>query len=86
MIHTVRSRIARRTLELELLITACLLLLVGLGTRILGAGGVVRWMDIAIAGAFVGLFLVINLALALRGWGGLRRITWLIRMPWRAPI
>ena len=69
MIHTLRSRIAGRTLELELLITACLLLLVGLGTLILGAGGIVRWMDLAIAGAFVGLFLGINLALALRGWG-----------------
>ncbi len=69
MIHTLRSRIAGRTLELELLITACLLLLVGLGALILGAGGVVRWMDLAIAGAFIGLFLGINLALALRGWG-----------------
>ena len=69
MIHSLRSRIAGRTLELELLITACLLLLVGLGALILGAGGVVRWMDLAIAGAFIGLFLGINLALALRGWG-----------------
>ena len=33
------------------------LLLVGLGTLILGAGGVVRWMDLVIAGAFIGLFI-----------------------------
>src|SRR5687767_5902069 len=69
VIHTLRSRIAARTLELELLITTCLLLLVGLGTLILAAGGLVRWMDVVIAGAFVGLFIGINLALALRGWG-----------------
>jgi hypothetical protein len=52
MIHTLRSRITGRTLELELLITTCLLLRVGLGSRILGAGDVVRWMDLAITGAF----------------------------------
>jgi cell division protein FtsW (lipid II flippase) len=69
MINSLRTRIAARTLELELLITACLLLLSGLGVLILGAGGIVRWMDLAIAGAFVGLFLAINLALALRSWG-----------------
>ncbi|HEU5100915.1 MAG TPA: FtsW/RodA/SpoVE family cell cycle protein [Roseiflexaceae bacterium] len=69
MLHTLRSRIAARTLELELLITTCLLLLVGLSTLILAAGGLVRWMDIAIAGAFIALFIGINLALALRGWG-----------------
>jgi cell division protein FtsW (lipid II flippase) len=69
MIQTLRSRIAARTLELELLITACLVLLVGLGMLIAVAGGAVRWMDIAIAGAFVGLFLMLSLALALRGWG-----------------
>jgi cell division protein FtsW (lipid II flippase) len=69
MTSTLRSRIAGRTLELELLITACLLLIVGLGTLVLGAGGLVRWMDLAIVGAFVGLFLFLSLALALRGWG-----------------
>src|SRR5215207_1682943 len=66
---TFRSRIAGRTLELELLITACLLLIVGLGTLVLGAGGLVRWIDLAIVGAFAGLFLILSLALALRGWG-----------------
>jgi cell division protein FtsW (lipid II flippase) len=66
---TIRSRIAGRTLELELLITACLLLVVGVGTLILGADGLVRWMDLAIVGAFAGLFLILSLALALRGWG-----------------
>jgi cell division protein FtsW (lipid II flippase) len=69
MMHTLRSRLGRRTLELELLITACLLLLAGLGVLVLGADGIVRWMDLAIAGAFVGLFLAISLALAARGWG-----------------
>jgi len=69
MTSTLRSRIAGRTLELELLITACLLLIVGLGTLVLGAGGLVRWMDLAIVGAFVSLFLILSLALALRGWG-----------------
>lgn len=68
MLLTLRSRIANRTLELELLITTSLLLLAGLGTLILEADGVVRWMDIAIAAGFFGLFLLINLALALRGW------------------
>ena len=63
------NRMAGRTPELELLITACLVLLTGLGTLILGAGGVVRWLDLAIAGAFAGLFLALSLALALRGWG-----------------
>src|SRR5439155_1843276 len=69
MIQTLRSRVTGRTLELELLITACLLLLVGLGALIARAGGVVLWSDIAIGGAFVGLFLALSLALALRGWG-----------------
>ena len=63
------NRMAGRTPELELLITACLVLLTGLGTLILGVGGVVRWLDLAIAGAFAGLFLTLSLALALRGWG-----------------
>lgn len=63
------NRMAGRTPELELLITACLVLLTGLGTLILGAGSVVRWLDLAIAGAFAGLFLALSLALALRGWG-----------------
>jgi cell division protein FtsW (lipid II flippase) len=66
---TIRSRIAGRTLELELLITAWLMLIVGLGTLILGTDGLVRWMDLAIVGGFVGLFLILNLALALRSWG-----------------
>ncbi len=69
MIQTLRSRVTGRTLELELLITACLLLLVGLGALIARAGGVVLWSDLAIGGAFVGLFLALSLALALRGWG-----------------
>jgi cell division protein FtsW (lipid II flippase) len=67
--QTIRSRLAGRTLELELLITACLLLVVGLGSLILSGGGLVRWMDLTIVGAFVGLFLLLSLALALRGWG-----------------
>jgi cell division protein FtsW (lipid II flippase) len=69
MVQSLRSRVIGRTLELELLITACLLLLVGLGTLIARAGGAVRWSDLAIVGAFVGLFLILSLALALRGWG-----------------
>jgi len=69
MIQTLRTRLTNRALEFELLIAACLLLLVGLGTLILRAGGLVRWSDMAIAGAFVGLFTLLSLALALRGWG-----------------
>jgi cell division protein FtsW (lipid II flippase) len=63
------GRLRDRPLELELLITASLLLLAGLGTIILGSGDTVRWMDLAIAGAFVGLFVGLSFALALRGWG-----------------
>lgn len=66
---SLRARLATRALELELLVTAGLLLLIGLGTLIAGAGGVVRWPDVAIAAAFVGLFMGVSLALALRGWG-----------------
>jgi cell division protein FtsW (lipid II flippase) len=69
MLQTLRTRLSGRAFELELLITACLLLLVGLGTLIARAGGVVRWSDMAIGGAFVGLFTLLSLALALRGWG-----------------
>jgi cell division protein FtsW (lipid II flippase) len=69
MLQTLRTRLAGRALELELLITACLLLLAGLATLIVRAGGVVRWSDMAIASAFVGLFTLLSLALALRGWG-----------------
>jgi cell division protein FtsW (lipid II flippase) len=69
MLQTLRTRLTGRTLEIELLITACLLLLVGLGTLIARAGGLVLWSDLAIAGAFVGLFMALSLALALRGWG-----------------
>lgn len=63
------GRLRDRQLELELLITASLLLFAGLGALILGVGGSVQWMDLAIAGAFVGLFVGLSLALALRGWG-----------------
>jgi cell division protein FtsW (lipid II flippase) len=69
MVRTLRSRVTGRALELELLITAGLLLLVCLGALIAHAGGVVRWSDVAIGGGFVGLFLTLSLALALRGWG-----------------
>jgi cell division protein FtsW (lipid II flippase) len=64
-----RSRIGGRQLELELLITASLLLVAGVGTLIAEAGGVVRWADIAIVTAFIGLFVLLSLGLALRGWG-----------------
>src|SRR4051812_42488420 len=69
MARTLRSRVTGRALELELLITAGLLLLVCLGALIARAGGVVPWDDVVIAGGFVGLFLALSLALALRGWG-----------------
>lgn len=62
-------RLRERPLELELLITASLLLATGLGTIILGSGATIQWADMAIAGAFVGLFIGLSLALALRGWG-----------------
>lgn len=69
MISALRSRLGARQLELELLITAGLILVIGLGTLIFGAGGSVRWADLAITGAFVGLFVGLSLALALRNWG-----------------
>lgn len=69
MSNTLYQRVTGRMLELELLVTSCLVLIVSLGLLILGSGGVVRWADLAIAGTFVGLFLLVSLALALRGWG-----------------
>ncbi|MEN9936244.1 MAG: hypothetical protein RLZZ387_2823 [Chloroflexota bacterium] len=69
MLNTLRTRAGARLIELELLITACLLLVVGLGTLIVEAGGAVRWADMAIVGGFVILFLALSAALALRGWG-----------------
>jgi cell division protein FtsW (lipid II flippase) len=66
---TLRTRIGGRLLELELLITACLLLVAGIGTLIAEAGGIVRWVDIAIVTAFVSLFALLSLGLALRQWG-----------------
>ncbi len=69
MIHTLRSRAGTRLRELELLITASLLLIVGLGTLIARDGGLVRWADLAIVVAFTGLFVATSFALALRGWG-----------------
>ncbi len=68
MIRTLRLRLAARSLELELLITACLLLLAGLATLIVRAGGMLRWSDMAIVGALWSCSLL-SLALALRGWG-----------------
>jgi cell division protein FtsW (lipid II flippase) len=68
-ITTVRTRISGRLLELELLITACLLLIAGIGTLIAEAGGIVRWVDIAIVAAFIGLFALLSLGLAFRHWG-----------------
>ena len=62
-------RLRERPLELELLVTASLLLAAGLGAIILGSGDTIQWMDLAIAGAFVGLFIGLSLALAIRGWG-----------------
>ena len=44
----------------EHLITAGLLLTVGLGTLVLDAGGPVRCFDLAIVGACVGLFLILS--------------------------
>ena len=69
MIRTIRARAGSRLLELELLITACLLLAAGIATLIAAAGGAVRWADVAIVGGFVALFLALSAALALRGWG-----------------
>src|SRR3712207_5899344 len=69
MISRLYRRVVGRALELELLITACLLLLVGLGMLITVTRSSVSWMDLGIAGAFVGLFLALSLALALRDWG-----------------
>jgi len=72
-VHTqltsIRQRIGGRLLELELLITACLLLIAGIGILIAEAGGQVRWVDIAIVAAFVSFFIILSIGLALRGWG-----------------
>ncbi len=68
MVTTLRQRFAGRTLELELLITACLVIFAGQATLIAVAGGQVSTSDLAVAGAFVGLFLALSIALALRGW------------------
>ncbi len=68
MINTVR-RLTGRTLEMELLVSACLVIVVALGTLIVSTGGHVRWLDMAIIGAFVGLFVALSLTLAVRGWG-----------------
>jgi len=62
-------KLAGRSLELELLITAALLLVAGLAMLVLDARSGVRWMDVTIAGAYAGIFLALSLALALRGWG-----------------
>src|SRR5689334_11992240 len=62
-------RLTGRSLELELLFTACLLLLVGVGSLVVAAQGAVRWIDLAIAGTFAGLFALISALLAVRGWG-----------------
>ncbi|HMO57630.1 MAG TPA: FtsW/RodA/SpoVE family cell cycle protein [Roseiflexaceae bacterium] len=63
------QRLRQRPFELELLISAGLLLFAGLGAVIVGRGEPVQWVDLAIAAAFIGLFLSMSLALALRGWG-----------------
>lgn len=68
-LKTFSQRVFNRILELELVMTACLVLVVGLGTLILGAGGSMRLADLIIAVSFIGLFTGISLALALRGWG-----------------
>lgn len=67
--QAIRIKLTSRSRELQLLITACLLLAAGLATLVLGSGGLVRWLDLAIVGAFAGLFLLLSVALAVRGWG-----------------
>ncbi|HEU5088162.1 MAG TPA: FtsW/RodA/SpoVE family cell cycle protein [Roseiflexaceae bacterium] len=69
MIKAGLARVAARGLELELLVTACLVLVVSFGALILSTSGVVQWIDLAIVLAFAGLFGLLSLALALRGWG-----------------
>lgn len=69
ILTTLRLHIGARLLELELLITACLLLVAGIATLIVEAGGLVRWVDLSIVTAFVCLFVLISLGLALRRWG-----------------
>lgn len=66
---SLRQRSGSRLLELELLVIASLVLMTGIGILIVEAGGVVRWADMAIMGAFVTLFVLLSMALALRGWG-----------------
>ncbi|MBC8076315.1 MAG: FtsW/RodA/SpoVE family cell cycle protein, partial [Chloroflexales bacterium] len=68
MMRSMFSRIHERSLELELLVTASLLLLVGVGALIFGAAEQVRVIDVAIVATFVVLFLALSLGLALRGW------------------
>ncbi len=63
------GRLTDRVVELELLTTACLVLVMSLGALIFGVGDNVRWADLAIIGAFIGLFFALSMALGLRGWG-----------------
>ena len=65
---TFRQRLAARSLEIELLISACLAVLAGQAALIAATGGRPVWTDLAAAGAFAGLLLALSLALALRGW------------------
>lgn len=58
-----------RTLELELMLTACLLLIASLGTLILGVADAIGRVDLVIVGGFASLFMLLNLVLTLRGWG-----------------
>ena len=53
-------KLAGRSLELELLITAALLLVAGLAMLVLDARSGVRWMDVTIAGAYAGIFLALS--------------------------
>ncbi len=66
---TFYQRVTTRLLELELLITSSLVVILSLAMFLLGTGVALNRTELAAAGGFAGIFLIISLALAWRGWG-----------------
>ncbi len=63
------QRITGRLLELELLFTVALVLLVSVTMLVLGQQGTLGWPELAVIAGYAGMFGVISLGLAWRGWG-----------------
>lgn len=66
---TLYRRLTGRLIELELLITTTLLLVGSLAMLLVAAEAELQWFEITVASVFFGLFLLISLLLAWRGWG-----------------